>query len=262
MNCIINGVIEYDEEKLTLIGTGTESLQHLTVTTSRLLSLLLHHHGNVVSRDTIFEEVWDAFDKTPSDKNLNQNIFLLRKNFQNLGLDSEIITTIPRVGFIISNSVDVRKINHENSAIQEKDAVKNKKKHLYSYMILTTTIIASISAAILFTTGNKLAIPSHKNDDFIVFSRLKNCTFMARNNDESIDNLDLEAYLSNFKTKYYTQCKKGTRADIFIRNDEQYHPESYTRNAITICNFSSNGTYSYCMNEMQIFVNNPVRFKK
>lgn len=76
------------------------SLIVLTVIMNRLLSYLLEHRGQVVTRDGLLENVWDLHGLRSSGHTLNKYISELRKQFRNFGVTTECITTIPRIGFM------------------------------------------------------------------------------------------------------------------------------------------------------------------
>lgn len=82
----------------------------LTITTARLLSLLLSRHGEVVSRDNILSQVWEFYGLRSSNHSLNKYISDLRKVLKNLGLEDEAIVTIPRVGFMFTECISVDKL--------------------------------------------------------------------------------------------------------------------------------------------------------
>jgi DNA-binding winged helix-turn-helix (wHTH) protein len=50
--------------------------------------------------------VWDAYGQEASNNSLNQYLSVLRKAFRNVGLEHEIIITVPKQGFLIKVNVD------------------------------------------------------------------------------------------------------------------------------------------------------------
>ncbi len=105
----INSIITFrPDDGAIWINDHEESMQILTVTCSRLLRLLLENHGNVVTRDEILEKVWDAYGLRASNNSLNQYISIVRRHFQMLGITEEVITTIPKVGFVFNRIIEVR----------------------------------------------------------------------------------------------------------------------------------------------------------
>lgn len=84
----------------------------LTVTMSRLLLFLVEKHGENVTKDDILSQVWEAHGLRASTNSLNKYISDLRQTFRNLGLNTEIIVTIPRQGFSVPTSISISAINN------------------------------------------------------------------------------------------------------------------------------------------------------
>lgn len=96
------------------VDAGTLSLSDLfddTVTISnpskRLLQLLIVHQGDAVSRGVIFKKVWDDYGMISSNNNLNQCVSKLRRVIKALGIDDEVIVTVPKVGFMLHSEIQV-----------------------------------------------------------------------------------------------------------------------------------------------------------
>ncbi len=69
--------------------------------------LLLSRKGEVVTRETLFSNIVDPRGGTSTSNNLNQYILNLRKQLVYLGLETNVIVTIPRVGFRIPAEIQV-----------------------------------------------------------------------------------------------------------------------------------------------------------
>lgn len=102
------------------IDTGTLSLSDLfddSVTISnpskRLLQLLITHQGDAVSREVIFKKVWDDYGMISSNNNLNQCVSKLRRVIKALGIDGEVIVTVPKVGFMLHSEIQVESCEDE-----------------------------------------------------------------------------------------------------------------------------------------------------
>jgi len=108
---IINGEIHFrNTDGAIWKGDETEPESiTLTVTTSRLLSFLLDHHGEVSTRDDILNAVWTDHGLRSSNNSLNKYIADLRKIFSSLELDDEVIITVPKVGFMFAKEISVKK---------------------------------------------------------------------------------------------------------------------------------------------------------
>lgn len=96
------------EDGAIWLQEDNDSLIILTVTMNRLLSYLLEHRGQVVTRDDLLENIWDLHGLRSSSHTLNKYISEIRKLFKKFGIDKECITTIPRIGFMFSSDVDVQ----------------------------------------------------------------------------------------------------------------------------------------------------------
>lgn len=151
----------------------------LTITTSRLLTFLLERQGKVVMRDEILSNVWDAYGLKSSNNSLNKYISDLRNLFRNRGVEEEFIVTVPRVGFMLSEAINVQidclpsvtgtdvssvsqapDTNSGESSSIKLDTYFNqlhRKPYLY-YLIMLLTIALIFSPAIFkniyFTTDN------------------------------------------------------------------------------------------------------------
>ncbi len=102
------------------VDTGTLSLSDLfddSVTISnpskRLLQLLITYQGDAVSREVIFKKVWDDYGMVSSNNNLNQCVSKLRRVIKALGIDGEVIVTVPKVGFMLHSEIQVESCEDE-----------------------------------------------------------------------------------------------------------------------------------------------------
>ncbi|CAM4005655.1 TPA: winged helix-turn-helix domain-containing protein [Enterobacter cloacae] len=101
----IEGFITFDTEDASLLNVLTGDCVELSQTSTRLLAELLNHRGDILSRSEIFHSVFDQYGARASNSNLNQYISTLRRNLNDLGVEKEIITTVPRIGFKIADDV-------------------------------------------------------------------------------------------------------------------------------------------------------------
>lgn len=95
--------------KLTADGENEISSGEISLapTANRLLAMLISHHGSILQRDELLNNVWDAHGLRASNNSLNQYISVLRRNFADLGLEETVIVTIPTVGFMFSKDIQV-----------------------------------------------------------------------------------------------------------------------------------------------------------
>lgn len=104
----INGKIAFLPQRRALILIADETkMVALNMPASRCLLLLIQQDGKAVARETFFEEVWIKHGSQVTSNGFYQNISLLRRAFQQLGLEDEIIITVPRVGVRLDATLSV-----------------------------------------------------------------------------------------------------------------------------------------------------------
>lgn len=111
---VIEDKIVFNPEDNTLsLQDNTDCQVTISNPARRILLLLIERHGSVVQRDTLFQKVWDDFGLVSSNNNLNHCISKLRKVINTLGHSDEVITTVPKVGFLLSKDIIISTL--ENS---------------------------------------------------------------------------------------------------------------------------------------------------
>ncbi|MEX2944124.1 transcriptional regulator [Serratia fonticola] len=73
----------------------------------RLLLLLIANYGKPVEREVIFKKVWDDYGMISSNNNLNQCVSKLRRVLKVMGIDDEVIVTVPKIGFMLRHEIQV-----------------------------------------------------------------------------------------------------------------------------------------------------------
>lgn len=81
---------------------------------SRCLLMLLKQQGNILSQQSIMDEVWQKQGIFVAPNTYYQNISILRKGLKKVGLGSNIVITIPRIGLSLSKNIDIRIAQSEN----------------------------------------------------------------------------------------------------------------------------------------------------
>ncbi len=79
------------------------------------MAVLLESNGGAVDRNSIIDSVLERFSFDLSNNTLNQYISLLRKSFKNIGVEENVILTIPKVGFYISENITISKQSYDDS---------------------------------------------------------------------------------------------------------------------------------------------------
>lgn len=141
MSYIIEESVMFDEVKGSLSNIETKDEISLPPTAACILLILFSNDSSPVERSQFIEQVYTKFGFDLSNNTLNQYISLLRKNIRNLGIESDVIITIPRVGFYISTDVKVVKnsISYPDSA-----ALRNHSKKIENKQLVMTAIIMAL----------------------------------------------------------------------------------------------------------------------
>ncbi len=120
MKFIMNKQIIFDSDMCTLgLEDSQDELIQISNPTKRLLLLLIAHKGEAIKREVIFKKVWDDYGMVSSNNNLNQCVSKLRKIMKNLGMDEEVIVTVPKIGFMLHQQVDVEKCSEPVDVIED-----------------------------------------------------------------------------------------------------------------------------------------------
>lgn len=146
MKYLLAGVLVYNDEdgSLSLTTTPDEESEVLTCTANTLLKILLNHHGNVVERETLLREAWDARGLQGSNNSLNQYISILRKILAALVPDTAFIVTVPKTGFMITPELPVKTLKDLHPS------QPSRRRHVYRFkrvycILLTLLVIAMCS---------------------------------------------------------------------------------------------------------------------
>ncbi|MBN0294651.1 winged helix-turn-helix domain-containing protein, partial [Pseudomonas aeruginosa] len=99
-------------------------------------------HGHVVEREHLLEQVWESHGLVSSNGSLNQYISILRKTLTSLTDIEDIIVSIPKVGFIISQDIEILQLEENKILANEISTKAIKKTSLYTKFLLITIIIA------------------------------------------------------------------------------------------------------------------------
>lgn len=117
---IVDDLVTYNSEDGILRSLQNDENQlALTTTTARLFNLLLENYGCVVSREELFEKIWENHGQRSSNAGLNQYIRTLRKCLYEFGVAENSIITIPKVGFKLNPSI-IQRIEDADDSYQDK----------------------------------------------------------------------------------------------------------------------------------------------
>lgn len=158
----INDVVDFDPVKLSLMHRVNGVEITLFAPASRCLLLLIENQNSIIKQQKLMQKGWEAYGLNVSPNTYYQNIAHIRKAFSELLPDQEILTTVKRVGIIISNEVNIRivHIDQENpvqevpetiiSVGNEQSPVHRKKSRLILILIFLFSISILIASIVFY----------------------------------------------------------------------------------------------------------------
>lgn len=151
--CINNNVI-FDTLKHTLTSSKfyPEKDTKLNQPTSRCLSLLIERKGCVITQEDFMNEVWRKHGMEVTVNTLYQNISILRKTLKRVGIDENIIITVPKKG--ITLSAQVEKLSDKTflpsspplPLTQQEESPLNRKGSLSQFLVLWLLLLVTLFA--------------------------------------------------------------------------------------------------------------------
>lgn len=148
----LDGKVIYDSVNGTLrhINAKADETTQLTTIASKILHHLVLHHGELVTRDTLFTEVWEKAGIVSSSNTLNQYISLLRKTLAGYLGEGDIIVTVPRAGYYLSKGT------HVSTQIR---ARKKLPPQMLKYIVAVIILAVIFSGSFLYTTQPEKIAP-------------------------------------------------------------------------------------------------------
>lgn len=209
MPYIIEEIVMFDEVKGSLLNIETKDEISLPPTASCILFILLDSGNTTVGRHQFIDMVYSNFGFDLSNNTLNQYISLLRKNIRNLGVDSEVIITVPRIGFHISADITVVKnlVFFSDSAGPLKQSRKFKNKLVnMAAIIMAFTIIFEAIYIPMFAYSEPEKYPLEKR------GRIGSCDLYLSANLSRVHSMNAVALAAKLAEKYLP-CTPGS---VFI----------------------------------------------
>ncbi|MGG5870581.1 winged helix-turn-helix domain-containing protein [Pseudomonas peli] len=105
---VINRLIHFDNEAYVLYAAqAPDEVLRIGAIASRCLTQLLQANGQIVSKRDLMSGAWGAFGLEVTDNSLAQVVRQLRVALEKLQPNHELIITIPRIGYKISEQVEL-----------------------------------------------------------------------------------------------------------------------------------------------------------
>lgn len=114
--------VVYEPATHSLYKMGDRQSQvTLAIPASLCFLVLLQNKGNVVTHDEMLSFAWGARGITVSSNTVYQNLSLLRKSLESVGLPDDVIKTIPKRGWVIPDDFLVEFIDEFSGNISGSD---------------------------------------------------------------------------------------------------------------------------------------------
>ncbi len=175
---IINNTIVFDVDEGTLsVYESTKPPVRLSKPAGRLLLELIKKINHNVPRDELLQRVWFNYSPTASNAGLNNYISEIRKALLSIGVDNNIIVTIPKVGFKLEGDIQpvdtliqepepentVEILPHPEETVEEQKnnevtVAHTEKKHFFTWqqlLVVSLLVIITLCAFSIFLGNGK-----------------------------------------------------------------------------------------------------------
>ncbi|MGE4799830.1 transcriptional regulator [Yersinia hibernica] len=241
-----------------ILSSSSGARIKINVPTAQLLEAFVNRVGLIISQSDLYSIAWGDNGVNVTPNTLYQNISLLRKALQDIGLSGETITTVRGKGFIftvtqvaecevnIDPEDEVAEVILENSAPEqqdEKSATKNSYK-IYNIVLLFALVLIFFGAVFYFIHKSipKRILDYPKNFTFL--SKIDGCSIFTST---ELHNLENQEKVNAFLSAQSLEC--NTYPYIYL-NHTIRHPTI----SVISCEFEVN--YSKKNNcRTEIFIN-------
>ncbi len=147
-----------------------DELVSISSSAARLFTFLIKNKGEIVEREVLLQKVWDDYGLQASNNNLNQCLSTLRRIIKSMGVEKNIIETIPKVGLRIADDVTIEEINDIQKTVKttKKPAKEHRKgwrKINLIYSLFTLVIILIVTTLVhIFHLYSHYGQRQFKND--------------------------------------------------------------------------------------------------
>lgn len=143
---IIDEIVKYNPETHELMVIHKDEVPLvLSVPASRCFLFLLLNQGRIITQSELFHEGWEKYGIDVSMQTLYQNIYIIRRALKIAGIDREVISTIPKKGIMIPDSINVVSIVVKKESLKTTDDVSAFNHIFYKkYIIIPALIFPSI----------------------------------------------------------------------------------------------------------------------
>lgn len=126
---VINNRVRFDPHTRTLTSIETPEITvQLHTPACECLLLLLIHNGETLSHTYLSEEVWIKKGSYVTTNSLYQNIAAIRRGLKAVGMEEDILKTVPKLGFQIYASIEEEQLPLVNGRKVEAVTALNESK--------------------------------------------------------------------------------------------------------------------------------------
>jgi len=206
MHYIIEQLIQFDPEQRLLKNFSTDKELKLYTPASIILLNLLNDPGRVFTYSELINLAWRRDEQSVSISTLHQNILNIRSALKKLGLDQNLIISIPKEGFQLCTKTKFAK-----TTLEVKTNKYNKKSIFFvCFFICLSTIPFFIEKA---TRYSLFAFERYYIDTKTVIGRCK----IYVNSDSPTRNV--KSFMSN---DTFFDCKEKMRAYVTFYQKDNY----------------------------------------
>lgn len=209
MPYIIDDAVMFNEIKGSLVNLNTEDEINLPPTASCILLMLCHSNGAPVERGEVIESVRLKFGFDVSNNTLSQYISLLRKNLRSLGIEDDVIMTVPKVGFYISTDIKIEEKTSSFSGNEKETFFAGTQKMKPRFYLVIFFLLILVSEVVL------VSLSSHSEPDIypmVQHGKIGDCDLYLPFNLNQVDLPSSVTSASKLAGKYLP-CTPGS---IFI----------------------------------------------
>lgn len=163
---IINNDIEYNTKACMLTHFPTNDSLSLSISSGRLLEMLLTSEGRILPREVILHAVWDKYGLTGSNNNLNQYLSLIWRALAGFDCPSFIVTASQintDVSVSIKNEADAIDLTEQTPApIEVKKSSSQPRIERMSFPVATALFVTLTLGLVSYITS---ALIDKKNQE-------------------------------------------------------------------------------------------------
>ncbi|QIU88420.1 winged helix-turn-helix domain-containing protein [Yokenella regensburgei] len=186
MSYVIDSRVQINDDGMSSLGAHDTEVV-LTATPMRLLTYLLNNPNRIISRDELFQHIWEERGLTPSGTSLSQYLSMLRKKFHHYGFDDSIIENVPKEGVRFNASVvsTMKPSGYKYSPSPFKSMIikffKKTNENIYWFLIGLIIIVVILH----FTFGSLISPSGLQRAEWTVFGYSGSCELYFLNREMS-----------------------------------------------------------------------------